>query len=186
MDEVAGPLPEGARRLWLVGMMGAGKSTVARALADQLGWPLLDTDRAIEQRTGRTIAEIFADEGEAAFRRAESAALEDVARLAGPIVVSVGGGAVKSEANRDLLGRSGIVIWLRATNATLVGRLGTGRGRPLLTGAVDELRVEVARLAEERRLFYAEVADLVVDVDDLEAPDVARRVLAALASPSAP
>lgn len=173
-------------RLFLVGMMGAGKSTVARALAEQLNWPLLDTDRAVEQRRGRTVAEIFAEEGEAAFRAEETRAVADAARLAGPVVVSVGGGAVKEEANRVALRSAGTVIWLRADAATLAARLGSGRGRPLLAGAEGDLAGEVGRLAEQRRPFYEEVADLVVDVDGLAAGEVARKVLGLLGLPKAP
>lgn len=177
------PVPggsSGGERLLLVGMMGAGKSTVARALAEQLGWPLLDTDRAVEQRQGRTVAQIFAEDGEAIFRSEESAALAAVARLEGPIVVSVGGGAVISASNRAALNGAGTVVWLRASSETLAARVGSGRGRPLLAGAKGGAAQALRRLLEERRPFYEEVADVVVDVDGLAAPEVARRVIQGL------
>lgn len=160
--------------------MGAGKSTVARMLSEQLGWPLLDTDRAVEQRCGRTIPEIFAQDGEASFRAAETRALEDVARLMGPIVVSVGGGAVRAEVNRRLMRAAGTVVWLRAQPATLAARVGTGRGRPLLAGSGADVEAELARLAEERRPLYEEVADIALDVDGMTSREVARLLVGQL------
>ena len=165
------------QRLLLVGMMGAGKSTVARALAEQLGWPLLDTDRAVEQRRGRTVTEIFAEEGEESFRAEEALALAALERLSGPIVVSVGGGAVKGEANRQVLRRAGTVVWLRASTHTLAARVGTGRGRPLLGGGEEGPEQALARISEQRQHLYEEVADVVVDVDGLGPHEVARHII---------
>lgn len=183
-----GPVPvpsasghvSGGQRLLLVGMMGVGKSTVARALAEVLGWPLLDTDRAVEQRRGRTVAEIFTEEGEECFRAEEALALQAMARLGGRIVVSVGGGAVKSEANRQVLRVAGTVVWLRASARVLAARVGTGRGRPLLAGAEDRVEAALARLAQQRAPLYEEVADVVLDVDGLSPNEVARRIIAGL------
>lgn len=167
----------GPARLLLVGMMGAGKSTVARAMADQLRWPLLDTDRAIEQRKGRSVQDIFAREGEEAFRAQETCELQAVARLTGPIVVSVGGGAVTVEVNREILRTAGTVIWLRAALPTLVARVGSGRGRPLLASAGAGTEEVLQRLAEQRQFWYEEVADVVMDVDGLATPEVAARLI---------
>lgn len=162
-------------RLLLVGMMGAGKSTVGHLLADRLECPYYDSDAQVESTTGRTVPEIFAEDGEAAFRRAESAALRQALAGDGSVVVSVAGGAVVDPANRALLRRSGRVVWLRARPATLAARVGDGAGRPLLAG--DPATV-LARLEAERRPLYAEVADDVVDVDELAPAAVADRVLA--------
>jgi shikimate kinase len=166
-------------------MMGAGKSTVARLLAERLGWRSLDVDEVIEGRVGTTVAEMFAELGEAAFRTAEAEAVAELASSAFPVVVSVGGGAVVSEANRQALRRAGTVIWLRALPATLAERVGRGEGRPLLAaskagpGGAEEV---LGRLAEERRQCYQDVADVVVDVDELSAEEVVERALAALAA----
>ena len=109
--------------------------------------------------------------GEAAFRAAEAAALAEAVAEHGPVVVSVAGGAVLDPANRALIGRSGTVVWLRADPATLAGRVGDGAGRPLLGDGPGGRSWR--RLEAERRPLYAELADAVVDVDDLDPAEVA-------------
>lgn len=161
-------------RLLLVGMMGAGKTTVGRLLADRLGCAYVDSDAQVEQATGRTVPELFETVGEPAFRAAESAALHEALEGDSPVVVSVAGGAVLDPANRDLLHRSGTVVWLRADPATLAARVGDGAGRPLLA---DEAAATLARLDRERRPHYAGLADVVVDVDGVPPDVVADRVL---------
>ena len=165
-----------ADRVVLVGMMGAGKTTVGRQLADRLGWSYLDSDTEVAAATGSTVPELFAAQGEAAFRAEESRVLADALSRTDPVVVSAAGGTVLSEENRQLLRRSGPVVWLRARASTLADRVGDGEGRPLL-GA--DPATALAALDEVRRPFYAEVADAVVDVDDLAAGEVVERVLAA-------
>jgi len=161
-------------RILLVGMMGAGKTTVGRILSGRLGWSYADSDAEVTARTGRSVPELFAAAGEAAFRAAESDALRDAVSGTAPIVVSVAGGAVLDPGNRALLQRSGTVVWLRARPDTLAGRVGDGSGRPLLgTDPASSL----LRLDEERRPLYAEVADVVVDVDARTPEAVADEVL---------
>jgi shikimate kinase len=121
-----------------------------------------------------TVPELFARDGEAAFRRAEAGVLADACADAKPSVVSVAGGAVLSEENRRIIAASGIVVWLRARPETLAARVGDGAGRPLLGTDPAEALV---RLIAVRAPFYAEVADMVVDVDDLDAADVADRII---------
>ncbi len=169
--------PGRGARILLVGMMGAGKSTVGGLLAGRLGCPYLDSDAQVEAATGRTVPELFASVGEGAFRVAESTALQEALAGEGPVVVSVAGGAVLDPANRALLRRSGTVVWLRADPATLAGRVGDGEGRPLLAG---DAAGAIERLDGVRRPLYAEVADVVVDVDDLAPAEVADRILAGL------
>lgn len=163
----------------LVGMMGAGKSAVARAVASELGCTALDTDEMVERGASRTVAEIFTSQGEQAFRALESEAIRQVAKMPGDLVVSVGGGAVLRAENRAALRGTGTVVWLRAGPATLAARVGSGAGRPLLQSEAGP-REALARLSAERRLFYEEVADAVVDVDGLSVDEVAARVLAEL------
>ncbi|HUC15154.1 MAG TPA: shikimate kinase, partial [Acidimicrobiales bacterium] len=153
----------------------------ARLLAESFGCPAFDTDEMVERRAGRTVAEMFAGEGEDAFRAAESRAISELGSFVGPLVASVGGGAVLSGANRDALRSVGTVVWLRALPATLARRVGRGGGRPLLRRASGGPLEVLAQLAEERRPYYQEVADLVVDVDGLSSRQVARELLGLLA-----
>jgi shikimate kinase len=161
-------------RILLVGMMGAGKTTVGELLAERLGWAYLDSDADVEAATGLTVPALFARDGEPAFRDAESAALRAACSSTDPVVVSVAGGAVLRPENRALLASSGTVVWLRARPETLASRVGDGVGRPLLE---SDPAGTLARLNTERRPFYEEVADATVDVDDLSAGDVAERIL---------
>lgn len=164
-------------RLFLIGMMGAGKTTVGQILAERLGWRYLDSDAQVEQATGRSVPEIFALRGEAAFRAEEAKALARAATSDTPVVVSVAGGAVLDPDNRRRLGQGGTVVWLRARVETLAARVGSGAGRPLLGGApAPALR----RLEAQRRPVYQQLAQVVVDVDDLAPILVAERVLAGL------
>ncbi len=179
----AGPAQDlAATRVWLVGMMGAGKSTVGRALAGLAGWPVVDTDRLVEQRCGRTVSEVFAEMGEPAFRRLEAGTVAELAAGDSPLVVSVGGGAVMAEANRTVMRASGTVVWLRAAPEVLVRRLGRAESRPLLAGAQgrEGAQARVASLVAEREPLYRQAAHLVVDVGYGSAVDVARTVLAML------
>jgi shikimate kinase len=162
-------------RILLVGMMGAGKTTTGQLVAHRLGWGYRDSDADVESVTGHTVPELFARNGEAAFRAAEADVLAAACADATPSVVSVAGGAVLSPDNRRLIAASGTVVWLRARSETLAARVGDGTGRPLLG---DDPAEAMVRLNAVRAPLYAEVADLVIDVDDLPAEEVARRILA--------
>lgn len=163
-----------AERIILVGMMGAGKTTVGSRLAERLGWGYLDSDEQVAAATGRTVPELFAEEGEAAFRAVESRVLAEALSGADPVVVSAAGGVVLSAANRRLLSESGTVVWLRADPSLLARRVGDGEGRPLLD---DDPQAVLARLDGERRELYASVAAVTVDVDRLTPAQVVDRVL---------
>ncbi|HVC66418.1 MAG TPA: shikimate kinase [Acidimicrobiales bacterium] len=167
-----------AERVILVGMMGAGKTTVGQQLAARLGWRFLDSDAMVEAATGSTVAELFATRGEEAFRAEESRVLAAALSDAVPAVVSAAGGAVLDPGNRRLLATAGAVVWLRAEPDTLAGRVGDGTGRPLVR---DDPAAALAQLDAVRRPLYGEVADVVVDVDDLDPSTVVDRILAATA-----
>ena len=158
--------------------MGAGKSAVGRRLARRLGWDLLDSDRQVEELTGRTVPQIWRSDGEAAFRTLEAQVLADALASPIPKVVAAAGGVVLDERNRRLLKDHRPVVWLRAPVETLVARVRTGEGRPLLA---DDPAGTMRRLEAERRPLYEEVADLTVDVDnDHPADHVTERIVEAL------
>jgi shikimate kinase len=183
----AGELDAGAdsglRPVVLVGMTAVGKSTAAAALAERWGWDHADVDAEVEAATGRSIAELWHELGEAGFRACERDAVAAELGRGGRRVVSLGGGAVLDAATRELLRGGARVVWLRATPETLVARLGAEPGqaasRPVL-GADPERRLR--ELDAERRPLYDAVADVVVDVDGLAPADVAAAVERALAS----
>ncbi|HEX6475732.1 MAG TPA: shikimate kinase [Acidimicrobiales bacterium] len=166
-----------AEHVFIVGMMGAGKTTIGRLLAERLGWRHLDSDEQVARDTGQTVPEIFARRGEPAFRAAEARALAAAAVADTPTVVSVAGGAVLDPDNRHVLRRGGVVVWLRAEVETLARRVGDGAGRPLLG---DDPAEALRHLYAQRRPVYQELAQVVVDVDGVDARTVAERVLAAL------
>jgi shikimate kinase len=146
----------------LVGLPGAGKSTTGRRLAKILAVPFADSDDLVEAATGRTVAEVFADAGEDAFRRTESAAVvRALEEFTG--VLSLGGGALGTAATRAALERSGVpVALLRATLTTLADRVGTAESRPLL---VQDPSGRLAVLAAERTPVYESLATFAVDTD---------------------
>jgi shikimate kinase len=147
-------------RLFLVGMMGAGKTTVGRQLAKRLGKVFFDSDREIEARTGVRVAVIFDIEGEAGFRKREAEVIEQVTTLE-DIVLATGGGAVLDPRNRELLKTRGFVIYLHAPPLVLWQRTHTDKSRPLLQGG--EPREKLEALYALRDPLYREVADLVID-----------------------
>jgi len=173
-----------AEHVLLVGMMGAGKSTVARLVASRLGRPHIDTDAEVEREAGSTVSELFSTRGEAGFRAEESRVVTGVLAGAVPAVISVGGGAILDPAQRRALRAAGPVVWLRARPDTLARRVGRGRDRPLLVTAGDGTSpgpaVALARIDGERRGLYEEVASVVIDVDDLTPSAVADRVVRAV------
>jgi shikimate kinase len=146
--------------IFLVGMMGAGKSTVGRQLAKRLGRPFHDSDQEIESRTGVRIVVIFDIEGEAGFRRRESEELQRLAAMEN-IVLATGGGVVLSSENRALLKDRGLVIYLHAQPRDLWHRTRQDKSRPLLRGADPRARIE--ELYHARDALYREVADVVVE-----------------------
>jgi shikimate kinase len=162
-------------------MMGVGKSTVARLLAARTGCPAMDTDELVERRHATTVAGLFAEKGEVAFREAESEVLLELGRATGPLVVSVGGGAVMAAANREAMRSLGTVVWLRAGPATLAERVGEEGGRPLLERSPAGVQDALERIAVERQALYEEVADIVVDVDDISPDETVDVLLANLA-----
>src|SRR4051794_1234441 len=159
----------------LIGMMGAGKTTVGRRVAEILGRPLLDSDQMIETRTGRTVREIFETDGEPAFRALETEALVDALAEPEPLVIAAAGGVLLRKENRDALRRSSAkVVWLRADPAVLAERATRGQHRPLPAG--DPVAA-MPRLLPERDPLYRAAAALVVDPARLDPDTIAERIV---------
>lgn len=150
------------RRIYLVGPMGAGKTTIGKLLSDELGLDFKDVDREIEERSGVDIPWIFDREGEAGFRQRESAVLEALS-LVDDALISTGGGAILAAQNRELMRRTGTVIYLHATVREQVRRTARDRKRPLLQNR-DPATV-LAELMAEREPLYREVAHIVIETD---------------------
>ncbi len=159
----------------LVGVPGAGKSTVGRALAEQLGVGFRDTDADIEASTGRVIADIFVESGEPEFRRLEAAAVASAVREH-PGVLALGGGAVTDPDTRALLAAQP-TVWLRVGLAAAAKRAGLGGARPVLMG---NIRAQLKALMDAREPFYTEVATLVVDTDHLSVDESVAAIRAGL------
>lgn len=163
-------------KIFLVGFMASGKSTFGRRLADSLGWELVDLDAVIETEEGVSIASIFTERGEPAFRVIEREHLSRLAASPGRAVVACGGGAFCSEENRTVMHRHGVSVWLdRPIERILENRDELARGRPLMS---DEATVR--RLYEERRAYYA-AADYRVAVAENGIDGAADDLLARLA-----
>lgn len=161
--------------LVFVGMMGVGKSTVARVVADRLDRRLVDSDTVIERREGRSVRDIFAQDGEAAFRALETEVLLEALASSEPLVIAAAGGVVLSERNRAALKDSGAkVVWLCADPATLVERVRGGGHRPLLD---EDPAGTLQRMFREREALYREVADAIVLVDNRSVSEVVEAVL---------
>ncbi|GAA0707711.1 shikimate kinase [Dokdonella soli] len=146
-----------APNLFLVGPMGAGKTTVGRQIAELFRMPFFDLDHEIEAHTGAAVSLIFELEGETGFRCREAAMLAELTARRG-VVLATGGGAVLGADNRRFLHERGFVIWLDATVDAQLARLERDRQRPLLRA--PDRRVRLEQLAAERNPIYAEIADL--------------------------
>ena len=160
--------------VFLVGMMGCGKTTVGRQVAARLGFGFRDTDEIVERASGADISWIFDLEGEAGFREREERALDEATSQA-RVVVATGGGAVLLEANRRLLRERGVVVYLRAAPAMLLERTRRSRHRPLLQ--VDDVERRVDALCREREPLYRAAAHVVVEADGRPAREAAANVL---------
>lgn len=163
--------------LFLIGLRGSGKSTVARLLASELGWSWLDADDELEKRFGQTIRAIFEAEGEAGFREKESIVLAQLCRLP-QHVIATGGGVVLREHNRNLLRASGRIVWLTADVETLWQRVQTDSAttdrRPTLTVGG---RTEMEEIFRFREPFYRQCADFVVDTSGRALDEIVTEIL---------
>ena len=162
------------RNIFLVGPMGAGKSTIGKHLADELHLEFFDSDQEIERRTGADIAWVFDIEGEDGFRQREEDVINDLTEKQG-IVLATGGGSVISKNVRNRLAARGIVVYLQTTIDKQVARTQRDKRRPLLQN--NDPEKVLRNLADERNPLYEEVADYVVQTDDQSARAVATQII---------
>lgn len=162
--------------LYLIGMMGVGKSTIGQLLAQNLGYGFVDTDDVIVQAAGKTINQIFADDGEAEFRDLESNILEQVCAYT-KLVIATGGGIVLKQKNWSYL-HHGLIVWLDAPVEVLLKRLEEDQTRPLLQDSDPEAKLR--SLLQQRKPLYSQ-ADLHISVTDVETPDqIVTRIVSAI------
>lgn len=161
--------------LVLVGVPGAGKSTVGKLLAEALNIPFVDTDASIEERAGKSVSDIFINDGEPAFRELEASVIADELK-GSAAVLSLGGGALGSEQTRALL-QEHTVIWLQTSLAQAVARVGMNRNRPLLLGNV---RGQLAELMTAREPVYRDAATIAIDTSELSPAEVVAAIVAQL------
>jgi shikimate kinase len=166
------------RNIVLIGLMGAGKTTVGRLVADRLGRPFVDTDQVVEADSGRTIAQIFAEDGERTFRQLEAAAVRRVSALRGQ-VIAVGGGAVIDPANTTSLRGTGDLVWLDTPTSVMAMNVARGAEqgtRPLLAHSTD-LHRTLDRLRTERHQAYVRAATTTLQTDGRPAEVLADEVI---------
>jgi shikimate kinase len=160
--------------IFLIGPMGAGKTTVGKRLAETRGLEFIDSDTEIEERTGVDIPLIFEKEGEAGFRKRERLVIGDLTQRSG-IVLATGGGAVLDADNRQWLSARGFVVYLHASVDQQQHRTSRNDNRPLLQNVPDRREV-LQRLFEDRDPLYREIADLVISTDGRNARQLAREI----------
>ena len=165
-----------ARHVVLVGLMGAGKTTVGQIVAERLDRRLVDSDVVIERAAGKTVREIWLSDGEPAFRELETAALRSALEAETPSVIAAAGGVVLATENRAALASAddALVVWLSADPSLLVGRAARGNHRPLLD---HDPEAALREMATARDPLYREVADAVVVIDGKAPEDVADEIV---------
>ncbi len=167
-----------SRNIFLIGPMGAGKTTIGRQLARELGMSFYDSDRVIEEHTGANIPLIFDLEGEEGFRKRERAIIDELTAM-DSIVLATGGGAVLSEINREHLKQRGTVIYLYSDLDALLHRTRKDKNRPLLHGE-ESPEVILKRLLDERDPLYRQTADYVIDTGNNSIRGVIKAIMACL------
>lgn len=160
--------------IWLVGMMGAGKSAVGRALARRLSLPFIDCDLEIEKRAGCSVKEIFAKEGEQGFRRLEDQVIRQIAKE--PQVVATGGGAPAQPGLADFLTDRGTMVYLRAEPETLLARIGDAKTRPMLRDLTRAERIDRLKALQRLREPSYSRARVTVDTDQTSVTEIVSEI----------
>ena len=170
-------MSKGINNIFLIGFMGAGKSTIARTLQRELGFPLVEMDERIVQEQGMSINDIFAQYGEAHFREIESQLVVDLGKQE-PSIVSCGGGVVVRPENTQNMKKSGRIVLLKASPETIFERVKNSTDRPILNG---HMNVEyIAELMEKRRVLYEEAADITIQTDGKTREQICEEIIGKL------
>ena len=170
MPDTTPPIPQ---NVILIGFMGSGKSTLGHKVAKGLDFEFVDTDELIVASAGKSISEIFANEGEEFFRILETSTLGSLAGRSG-LVISTGGGIILQPENRAILKKLGFIVWLDAPEEVIVDRVSRNSNRPLVQ--TENPRETVAKLLIERRPLYSETAHLAVDTGQLDLDEIAHGI----------
>ena len=163
------------KNIVLIGFMGSGKTTIGKSLEEKTDMVFVDTDELIEAYEGCKVSEIFADKGEAYFRRLEKETLKNLLESTDNKVISTGGGIVTNQENIPLLKQLGKVFYLRIKPETVVERLEGDKTRPLLIG--EDKRVKVEQLMTDRKELYEMAADKTIDTDGLSVSEIVGKIL---------
>ncbi|MEM9281908.1 MAG: shikimate kinase [Verrucomicrobiota bacterium] len=161
---------ERSRNLILIGFMGTGKTTIGRNVAKSLRFRFVDTDQLIRKKAEKSIPDIFAEDGEAAFRQLETEVMTECAEDSNQ-VISTGGGIVTEEINHPILKRAGYVVWLKASAETIYDRVKRNQHRPLLQ--VDDPMKTIEEMLAQRESLYSAVEDLSINTDKLTLEETA-------------
>ncbi|MAZ38678.1 MAG: shikimate kinase AroK [Legionellales bacterium] len=170
------------QNIFLIGAMGAGKTTIGKQLAQELGREFMDTDLVIESRTGVSLAWIFDVEGEQGFREREQKIIDELTQKSN-IVLATGGGSVILAENRSNLSARGVVVYLKTTLEEQLARMEKDKKRPLLLG-VDDKAETLKELASERNTLYEEIADFVFRTDESSVKVIVDKIIQHLRSPA--
>lgn len=162
------------KNIYLIGLMGAGKTTVGRLLAKSLSMPFYDSDKAIEDVTGVDIATIFEFEGEKGFRIRENKMIKELTELE-DVVLATGGGVILNKENRERLKENGFVVYLQCSVDRIVDRTSRSSQRPLLN--VDNPREKIQSILDERESLYLSCADFVIDSGQMQSKAAVKEVL---------
>lgn len=171
-------MSDSKKNIILIGFMGCGKTTTGLKLSWKLKMPVEDTDKLIEKKAGCTISEIFAKDGEEAFRKMETQLLEEICQRSYGRILSVGGGTPVREENRALLKQCGTVIYLRVSPETVYDRLKEDTTRPLLR--CEDPLAKIRDLMSSRKEAYESCADLILDADLMDMDECMEKIIQAV------
>ena len=170
-------MPADGKNYVLIGYMGAGKTTVGKALARETGKRFLDTDELIVKQMNLTINDIFAKYGEPYFRNLETKLIENLLASVSDCVISCGGGLPMKEENRPLLKKLGTVIYLNVSETDILRRLRNDKTRPLLQGPKEEVKVKIHNMIELRDPVYKETAEVIIKTGRMNVSDVVKKIM---------